>query len=181
MRSSSQNDYERALVQSYSRILRYFKRAMPHEAEDLAGEVLLAAWRAGKSFRGDASVDTLAFRISLRVLSRRRRELKRAHLIELELEEGGGEHAVRNLDIGTMDETSPADGTTVAVRDAMSKLAPRLAEVMELFYVEGRTQREISEMLGLAPGTVASRLRRAKHQLRAEFVHFERGRAHPPE
>lgn len=172
MTSLSEEEYSRALAGSHPRVLRYFKRVMPHEAEDLASEVLLATWRAIKDFRGDASVDTLAFRISSRVLSRRRRELRRGLSVDLELYDPAREGESDGSESGT--DLTPDSGISatiaVAMRTALGNLTPALARVVELSYVQGKTQRETSEILGLAPGTVASRLRRAKDQLRAELL-----------
>jgi RNA polymerase sigma-70 factor, ECF subfamily len=169
MPSSSEDNYARALVESHPRVLRYFKRVIPHEAEDLASDVLLATWTALKTFRGDASIDTLAFRISSRVLSRRRRQLKRALSAEPYDPSGEGDGEGRASLADPNDHVGISTTIAMAVRIALGKLTPPLARVVELSYVQGKTQRETSEILGLAPGTVASRLRRAKDHLRAEL------------
>lgn len=170
MGSYVETEFAQALVESHPRVLRYFKRSLPHEAEDLASEVLLAAWRAFKDFRGEASIQTLTFRISSRVLSRRRRQLKRAFAAQHELRDaspsGGGPEGTSS---DANDEAGISATTAAAVRLAVGKLTPLLARVVELHYVQGKTQREISEVLELAPGTVASRLRRAKDHLRLEL------------
>jgi RNA polymerase sigma-70 factor, ECF subfamily len=159
-----EKEYELALVRSYWRMLRYLRRAMPREAEDLANDVFLAAWNARRGFRGDATVDTLVFRICVRTVARRRRQLRR-HFADLGIATGFDFGLLAKVD-ASVDESQGSIDLESTVATALSKLEPGLAQIVTLFYVEGRTQREIADFLELAPGTVASRLLRAKGCLR---------------
>ena len=49
-----------------------------------------------------------------------------------------------------------------AVERAMSRLQPELAEALVLFEVEGKSYKEIAEMLGTPIGTVRTRIFRAR-------------------
>jgi len=76
------------------------------------------------------------------------------------------------------DPAPPADGpqdqapvwsqlTRDDLRDAVSRLSRRLREVYQLHAFEGLSYLEIAARLGAPPATVGTRLRRARHKLRA--------------
>ena len=60
-----------------------------------------------------------------------------------------------------------ADQQTLS--EAVSSLKPEFKEVVLLFYYQGFSVSEISEMLGIAEGTVSSRLSRAREKLQKEL------------
>ena len=60
-----------------------------------------------------------------------------------------------------------ADQQTLS--EAVSRLKPEFKEVVLLFYYQGFNVSEISEMLGIAEGTVSSRLSRAREKLQKEL------------
>ena len=53
--------------------------------------------------------------------------------------------------------------------EAVNRLRPEFKEVVLLFYYQGFSVAEISEMLGIAEGTVSSRLSRARTKLQEEL------------
>ena len=56
-----------------------------------------------------------------------------------------------------------------ALAEAISRLRPEFKEVVLLFYYQGFSVTEISSMLGIAEGTVSSRLSRARNKLQEEL------------
>ncbi len=60
------------------------------------------------------------------------------------------------------------------VRDALDALPPAYREVIVLREMEGLSYQEISSLLGCPPGTVMSRLARARTRLRGMFVGLSR-------
>ena len=56
-----------------------------------------------------------------------------------------------------------------ALAEAVSRLKPEFKEVVLLFYYQGFSVAEIAEMLGIAEGTVSSRLSRARDKLQNEL------------
>jgi len=58
------------------------------------------------------------------------------------------------------------------IRGAITRLAPRTAEVFTLHYFEGYSNPQIAEMLDLSPGGVAVTLYRARTQLKEEISSF---------
>ena len=63
-----------------------------------------------------------------------------------------------------------------ALRQAMTALSPRAAEVFVLRYVEGHDNREIARMLDTSAAVVAVLLHRTRRQLQKQLSGTERGR-----
>jgi len=56
-----------------------------------------------------------------------------------------------------------------SLSEAVNRLKPEFKEVILLFYYQGFSVTEIAEMLGIAEGTVSSRLSRAREKLQKEL------------
>jgi DNA-directed RNA polymerase specialized sigma24 family protein len=65
-----------------------------------------------------------------------------------------------------LDNVSVDGGDLLVLRDAMGKLSPELRTAITLSYWAGLTEDEISRSVGCPRGTIASRIRRGKNQLR---------------
>lgn len=59
------------------------------------------------------------------------------------------------------------------LREAMSSLSPRQAEIFTLRYIEGLGNLEISKMLGASQTSIAVLLHRARHRLQKELGSLE--------
>jgi len=87
--------------------------------------------------------------------------LKRSHRADRPLEA-----------VDTQAETAADDqdrDRSIDLGAAIAELAPADRETLQLFYVSGLTVPEIAVVLNIAPGTVKSRLHRARNQLRQHF------------
>ena len=122
------------------------------DAEDVAQEAFLQAWRSLSRFRGDSTFDTWLYRIvtnrALNLLKSRRRTTP---LAEIEIE--------------SRDE--PA--TVVAQRErmraivgALKSIEPEQRALIVLRELEGLPYAKIGEVLGLNPSLVKGRLHRAR-------------------
>lgn len=118
------------------------------EAEDAAQEVLATAHRSIAKCANARAFDSWLYQITRRVVANARRlvwwrrVLPSAHPIEPAFE---GPRPGREVEL--------------AVRACLSKLPDAQAEVLMLSDIEGYTREEVAEMVGVAPGTVASRVR----------------------
>ncbi len=163
----------------FERLLREFGPALerlaaayepePNEREDLLQEIVFALWRALPSFRGDCSEKTFVYRIAQNrgITHRLRRQTQARRLVELD------------------DTTEVADpATEVEAVDALDR-AQLLAAVQRLpsshrdvlvLSLEGLSNGEIAEVLGMSAGNVGVRLWRARAALRAASLTKERTR-----
>jgi RNA polymerase sigma-70 factor (ECF subfamily) len=126
------------------------------DAEDIVQETFSGAFRGLHAFRGDSSVKTWLTRILVRQAASHSRGRKRSiHLAEAraQLRSPGGALAAPSADV-RMD-----------VRAAVAKLSPEHREVVVLREFGGLSYQEIANVLEIPPGTVESRLFRARREL----------------
>lgn len=117
------------------------------EAEDLVQTTMVkvfVSWpKVAKAAHRDAYVSTMLLNAH-RDAHRRRRDTPVAVLPEVAIPDGTGQ-------VGVVD----------AIQRALSQLSPGQREVIALRYYVRLTESEIATVLGVAPGTVKSRLSRA--------------------
>ena len=63
------------------------------------------------------------------------------------------------------------------LRSALRRLPTQLREIVILYEVEGLSYKELALALGLPPGTVMSRLSRARRRLQQEFAQVRNSEA----
>ncbi|GAB3198019.1 SigE family RNA polymerase sigma factor [Nocardioides hungaricus] len=127
----------------------------PEEAQDLAQSTLLRCYTAWRRVAAADDRDAYVYRILLNCHrdSRRRR--------------WWGERPTGTLpDRGTPDHTSQVE-IADAVHRALDDLTTSHREVVVLRYYAGLSEQRTAEVLGIAPGTVKSRLSRALARLAA--------------
>jgi RNA polymerase sigma-70 factor (ECF subfamily) len=139
------------------------------EAEDVSQETFLSLHRHGHRFRGDARFSTFVYRVASNAALNRRRTLgrNRARLQKLAVRQAAGD----DLPQGPRDPEDAAGGIELsgAVRQALDALKPSLRLPVLLYDIEGLAYGEIAEVLGIAEGTVKSRIHRARQALRREL------------
>lgn len=134
------------------------------EAEDLCQETLLAALRSGTRPHS-------GWRAWLRgTLLRRRASLARAEVRRRRREARVAQDESRSPE-GDWLETAEA---FESVLRELRRLPPQLGETVLMRYFHDWSVEQIAERQGVAPGTVRSRLQRARTQLRAR-LHFRFG------
>jgi RNA polymerase sigma-70 factor, ECF subfamily len=140
------------------------------DADDVAQETFVRAYRALPRFRGDSKFSSWLYRIavnrSLTHLKRRKRRF------------AGDDEAARAADgvpgaepaLGRIEESPDrqvlAAEERAMVREAVAKLPPRYRAVITLFYLEERSYKEVAEVLGVPVGTLKTHLHRARALLR---------------
>ncbi|MFQ6093645.1 MAG: RNA polymerase sigma factor [bacterium] len=134
------------------------------DADDLAQETFLRAYEALDSFKPGYEFRTWLFRIavnlSINCLKRKGR------LLETSLEERVGLETAAPAtphNPGSEMEQKELGGK---IEEAVEQLSPKLRSVFLLRTLQDLSYEEISKVLKISPGTVMSRLNRARQKLR---------------
>jgi RNA polymerase sigma factor (sigma-70 family) len=75
-----------------------------------------------------------------------------------------------------VDESLAQLDEAIAVRDALARLSPDCREILDRFFARDESYLTIGEALGLASGTIASRISRCLAHLRDEYTGKKSGR-----
>ncbi len=150
-----------------------------YEAEDLLQETWIAACRAARDYRGDASLQTWLERIAVNAAAMAGRR-------QLAISRGSGV-APQRLAGGPGDDGAPAwqlrapddPGSAVIWRETLAELSsaittlPRsLRDVLVLRDLQGTSTREAATELGISEDAVKQRLHRARARLREALEHL---------
>lgn len=142
------------------------------EALDLSQEVFLRVFRTIHGFRGQSSLKTWIYRIVINQARNRKRFWRRRRRADqVSLDQHVAEHG---------DLTQPGDGSSPDLALARKELASRLwsalndlpfdqRTVIVLREIDGLSYEEIAFSLGVAVGTVKSRLTRGRQTLRHQL------------
>lgn len=144
------------------------------EADDLAQEVMIAAFRFWDKFDGN-NVRGWLHTIAKRMFINSYRKKQRSQ--EVLVEDVLGEDAIEFDFIESEEDTSPDQRLASEIYLAIDKLSPKYKQVFVLVVVYGHTYQEVAEMKGVPIGTVKSILFKAKRELRdmLDGVAKERG------
>ena len=142
------------------------------EAKDVAQDVFLQVYRTLGRFEGRSSLKTWIYRIAVHEASNHRRSRIRRHRREpFSLEESTTE-PVSSLADGraetpyqVLEQSERQD----LVKRALASLAQPYRTVVVLREMEGLSYEEIARVLGVAEGTVKSRLMRGRELLRRKI------------
>jgi RNA polymerase sigma factor (sigma-70 family) len=133
-------------------------------AEEVLQDVMLAAWRSAGSFRGESKVLTWLLSIA------RNRAINAVRKRKVPVVPYNDA-----LDSPT-DDTGPFErlvrqSEQRAVREVLQRLPDHQREVLVLVFYHQLTEAEVADVLGIAVGTVKSRLYRGKEALRRALQH----------
>jgi RNA polymerase sigma-70 factor (ECF subfamily) len=143
-----------------------------NEALDLSQEVFLRVFRTIQNFRGQSALRTWIFRIVVNQARNRQRWWRRRHRAQqVSLDEHIRDHG---------DLPEPSDGSSPdrlldqkeaaeRIRVALDQLPFDQKSALVLREIDGFSYDEIGFSLGIAVGTVKSRLARARESLRAQL------------
>ena len=142
-----------------------------NEALDLSQEVFLRVFRTVQSFRGHSSLRTWIYRIVVNQARNRQRWWRRRHKAQqVSLEQHIQEHGdlPEAVDSGP-DRLVGQKFLAERIRVALDRLPFDQKTASVLREIDGLSYEEIGFSLGIAVGTVKSRLARAREGLRAQL------------
>ena len=141
------------------------------EAEDVAQEAFVRAWRALPQFRGESQFYTWLYRIAVNTAKNHLAGLGRRPAMEaIDDEAGTTLREAEALQDGASPEQEVLRGELEAlVLAAFEALAPELREALSLREVEGLSYEAIAERMGCPIGTVRSRIFRARDAIDARL------------
>lgn len=162
------------LVNLYKdRIYNYVARMVhdPIEAEDIAQEAFVKAYRNLPSFRGASTFQTWLYRIASNLTIdsvRRRRRRENTCSLDAPLDTDEGQMAREQEDASTPGPVRDLETAELQrqVHRAITQLSPKLRSVVVLYELQGLSYEEIADILGCPLGTVKSRLFNARMELR---------------
>jgi len=142
------------------------------DAEDLAQDALIRALRALPGFRGDSQLSTWVYRITVNAWKNRvRAEKSRGFWKTISFGAFGNKDEDEPVyepagNDAPLDTELEKEGTNAVVQKALLQLDADDRAIVVLREIEERSYGEIAEVLGLAEGTVKSRLFRARAKLK---------------
>jgi RNA polymerase sigma factor (sigma-70 family) len=151
--------------------LCYHLTSNHEDANDLAQDAFLKAWKALNSFKGDSSFYTWIYRVAyntcLNHLKTRRNRTPHLSLNDLDF---NAEHDPEM--VALVSHNTPRRDASLAelqkhLNAALLKLSEEHRTVVVLHDVQGLGHDEIAKIIGCNPGTVRSRLFYARQQMQA--------------
>lgn len=145
------------------------------DAEEVAQDAFVRAWRALPSFRGEAAFGTWLFRIVTHVALDRRAELARRRAREVAVDDAILDAAAGDPGPGA---DAGEDRVTARVRlELLAGLSEAQRTAVTLHYLEDRPVLEVAQAMGVPENTVKTHLSRARAAMRDAFRRGElRGR-----
>jgi len=154
--------YQHKIVQL---IVRYIKDQ--NEAQDVAQESFIKAYRALPKFRGDSAFYTWLYRIAINtaknhLVARSRRSAD----TEIDAQDAEQyEHAVRLKEQDTPEHILLSEEIAQTIKTAIDELPEELRVAISLREFEGMSYEEIAQTMDCPVGTVRSRIFRAREAI----------------
>jgi RNA polymerase sigma-70 factor (ECF subfamily) len=160
--------FERHKDKVFSIALRY--SGDPAVAQDIAQETFLKLFVGLKSFRGESDFSSWLYRLVVNSCLDQKRKTRR--LMPL-LDEALA--MLQAPDVSAFDEISRAE-LRLGLRSVLADLSGERRMLLVLRYTQALSYDEIGRILGVAGGTVASRLNRIHRVLERRLLRFAGGK-----
>lgn len=149
----------------------------PTEAEDVVQESYVRAWQSLATVRDPAAVVGWLFRVARNLSLDRRRSSSRRRVRSLDAPIGEGDlplvEQMPNPEAGPEQRVDAAE-VSERVRTALAGLKEKYRVILMLRELDGLAYEEIAESLGIALGTVESRIFRARQELARKLKGLDR-------
>jgi RNA polymerase sigma factor (sigma-70 family) len=166
-RTGDQQAGQRLARAYFPRVRIYFMTKAPHIYEELISRTFLRLVEKRDRYQGTSTFQAFVYGIARMILLEYFRELRRDARFD-------------PLTTSAIDLSGDRASTLLGKREqhqllleALRQLELAEQELLELYYFQRLTAREIGELLGCKEGTVHSRLRRARAQLSLRYRELE--------
>ncbi len=154
--------YQHRIIQLVNRFIKD-----PSEAQDVAQEAFVKAYRALGNFRGDSAFYTWLYRIAINTAKNYLMSRTRRHTdYEVDLQDAEQVENVPQLKgMETPDNDIMNEQIIDAIREAIDDLPEDMRTAITLREFDGMSYEEIAEAMGCPVGTVRSRIFRAREAI----------------
>jgi RNA polymerase sigma-70 factor (ECF subfamily) len=135
------------------------------DAEDIAQEVFVRAWRSIRGFRGEGTFRAWLHRVAVNLLHSHQRYLTRERRF-FRTRDAKDDDASEAERMPSPFDLEHAVTLRLAIDRALAQLPMEYRSAVVLRDIQGLDYKEIAETLGVPIGTVESRIFRGRHRLR---------------
>ena len=161
--------FEPLVTENQTRAFHLACRLLGNEADaaDAVQDAFVKAYTSLGDFRGDSRFSVWLYRLVNNVCIDMLRRRKRQETVPLQTEDTDGEETELPIPDERWDPETLSERAAdrEAVRAAMAALPADCREILTLREIGGLSYEELAAQLGLEPGTVKSRLNRARKKL----------------
>lgn len=155
-KANNQNpDFQRIVMEQKSTIYSvcYMFASAKEEADDLFQETLVNMWQGFGRFRGDSSISTWVYRVSLNTCMSHKRK-KKVKTVPLDISPE------------ILSESSPAGRQNALLHDRITRLEP-FDRAIILLWLEDMPYEEIAAIVGISVKALGVRLVRIRQKLKS--------------
>ena len=147
----------------HPRLWRFVRRMLTNQstAEDVLQTIWLRIVRSMVQLEHPEALAAWLYRIARLAIADQLREQYRRPPAELLIDVESDDDAMQSLDVSD------------SVEKGLSHLHPTDREALVLYYFEQRSVKEVAEICGVPPGTIKSRLHRARTSIRKALIKEE--------
>jgi RNA polymerase sigma-70 factor (ECF subfamily) len=176
LREGSEQAYEELLIRFQQPVYALALRLLDDQSEacDVVQEVFLKVFRNVGAFRGQSTLKTWIYRITVNEAHNARRWFFRHRRAEVELDKNPDEsrswkEIIPDRSRSPFDEAFDSE-QHMMIEAALKRINPIFREAVALRDISDLAYEEIAEILGVSLGTVKSRILRGREALREELV-----------
>ena len=167
--AGSRAAFDMLVLKYQRRVERLLSRSVrdPADVADLCQETFLAAYRALPAFRGDSAFYTWLYRIAINAAQRHRG--RQRPVDSLDDDEGTFGTGATPTDHATPEALLASRQLALGLNEAVDALAEDQRRALLLREVDGLSYDEIADLMDCPPGTVRSRIFRAREAIAARL------------
>ncbi len=148
-------------------VLRYIKSR--EDAEEVAQDVFIKAYRSLAAFKGDAKFSTWLYTVTTTTcITFLRKKKLEVHSLDNERVFEVADNVDSGMSANQIEQKSKVN----MVNEAIKMLSPDDAQVITLFYKGEQTLEEIAQILGKEPNAVKVQLHRARGRLKEKMEKY---------